>query len=76
MRTIPKMKSSGATQTRIYPVGIAGDWNRLGGSNVEARSPVWFVGGAVEIFLDELFHARQSIAPAHREIMAGGTSDG
>jgi hypothetical protein len=36
------------------------NWDRLGRRNVVARSPVGFVSRRVEIFLDELFPARQS----------------
>jgi hypothetical protein len=40
-------------------------WDRLGWCNVEARTPVWFVGKAIEAFFDKLFPPRQSVAPAH-----------
>jgi hypothetical protein len=42
----------------------------LGGSNVVARSPVFFVRGALEIFLDYLLSPRESIASAHETIMS------
>jgi hypothetical protein len=54
---------------------LADDWNGLGGGDVVARSPVGFVGSAVEIFLDNLLSPRESISAAHREIMADETSD-
>ena len=42
----------------------------LGWGDVVAWVPVLFVGNAVEVLLDKLFSPRQSIAPAHRKIMA------
>ena len=47
------------------------DWDRLGGGNVIAGTPVLFVGNAAEIFLDYLLSARQSVASAHRVPQVG-----
>ena len=49
---------------------LADDGDGLGRGNVEAGSPIGFVGTAVEIFLDNLFSPRESVAAAHGEIMA------
>src|ERR1019366_3330445 len=54
---------------------LADDCDRLGRRDVVPRAPVWFVGNAVEIFLDNLLSPRQSIASAHGEIMADRSSE-
>jgi hypothetical protein len=56
-------------------VGSFGCWRITGTGcvgDVEAGRPVWvlFVGNAVEIFFDKLLPPRESVAPAHWEIMA------
>jgi hypothetical protein len=42
--------------------------NRLGGCNVIARAPIVIAGG-VEVFGDELFAARKSVATAHEKLL-------
>jgi hypothetical protein len=46
---------------------LADDGDRLGWGYVEARSPVRFVGTAIEIFLDKLLPPRQPVTPAHND---------
>ena len=57
-----------------FRMGSFGFWRITGTGCVGAMSyrriPVWFVGNAVEIFLDNLLSPRKSVATAHREIMA------
>src|ERR1019366_7397208 len=54
--------------------GFFGFWrmtgDRLGGGDVEARTPVWFVGHAIEVLFNDLLSPRKSVASAHWEIMA------
>ena len=49
---------------------LADDGHGLCRGDVEARTPVGFVGNAIEIFFDNLLPPRQSIAAAHEEIIA------
>ena len=44
------------------------DW--LGRCDVVPGSPILFVRGAIEVFLDDLLSAREAIASAHARIMA------
>jgi hypothetical protein len=53
---------------------LADDCYRLGGGDVEAGSPVGFVGTAIEIFLHDLLPPRESESSAHGEIMADRTA--
>jgi hypothetical protein len=51
-----------ATTSRGVPPWVLADyWDRLGGRDIVARSPVIFTGG-VEVFGDELLRARKAIA--------------
>jgi hypothetical protein len=54
---------------------LSDDRDRLSRSNVVAGTPVWFIRHRVEILFDKLFPARQSIAPAHGEIIADRISE-
>jgi hypothetical protein len=57
-------------------VGIlTDDWDGLRGSDVEAGTPVWFVGRAVKVLFDNLLSSGESVASAHGEIMADRMSD-
>src|SRR5215469_7047365 len=49
---------------------LADHWDRLGGSDVVARRPLFIPRHAVEILFDQLLSPRQSVTPAHSEIMA------
>jgi hypothetical protein len=44
--------------------------NGLSRGDVVVRSPLFFAGNGVEILFDNLLSPRQSVAPAHEEIMA------
>jgi len=46
------------------------DWHGLRRCDVVAGIPVFLVRDAIEVFLDDLFPPRKSIAPAHGKIMA------
>jgi hypothetical protein len=48
---------------------LANDRDRLSGSNVEARGPI-FLEDAIKVLLKNLLSPRQTIAPTHNEIMA------
>jgi hypothetical protein len=45
------------------------DGNGLGRRNVVPGSPVFFPGDTVEVLLDDLLSPRQSITPAHHQIL-------
>jgi hypothetical protein len=49
---------------------LANEWDGLGGSNVVPRIPVFISRDGSEVFLNDLLSPRQSVAPAHEELMA------
>jgi hypothetical protein len=49
---------------------LADDRDRLSGSNIVTRSPVFLSRDNIEVLFENLFSPRQTIAPAHNEIMA------
>src|ERR1035438_2904512 len=49
---------------------LANDGNRLSGSYVVARAPVFIPRDVVEVLFDDLLTPRESAAPAHGKIIA------
>jgi hypothetical protein len=54
---------------------LANNWDGLGGGDVVSRAPVWYIGTAVEIFLNDLLSPRKSIASAHDENYYGRSDE-
>jgi hypothetical protein len=48
--------------------------DKLSGGNVVARIPIFHSRDAIEVFLKNLLSPRQTVSPAHREIMADRAS--
>ena len=49
---------------------LTNDRDRLGGGYVVPRIPVFHSRDTIEVFLKNLLSPRQTVSPAHREIMA------
>ena len=49
---------------------LADDGDRLGRGDVETGTPIFFARNGIEVFFENLLSPRQSVAPAHRKIMA------
>jgi hypothetical protein len=54
--------ASGTVHGRLFGIP-ADDRDGLGGGNVVARIPVWFVSAVIEILFDHLLSPREPVAP-------------
>jgi hypothetical protein len=53
---------------------LADNGHRLGWSDIEPRVPIVVPRIAVEMFLDDLLPPRQSVTPAHEEVLSHYTA--